>query len=353
MTLDHRAIPRPTQVATRWVAHRTIAPGQVPPLEFLHARKHEEGLRISVGIPTLNHAATIDRICHVIHEELMMNVPFVDELVVLDSESADATVLRARAAGAHVVDVHKLMPEVPPCPGKGDSMWRSLTTLSGDLVVWIDADIRNFESSVVTRLVAPLLTDPTVRFVKGYHEQPIEIDVEIDSVLYFAGGGRVTELLARPLLNIFFPELGGFFQPLAGSYAGRADVLRRIPFLSGCSVDIATLIDLLDVVGLDGMAQAGLGPRIDGDRSLDELGPRAHAIARTILRRAEERKRIKLAPTASMHPLLVPHGAGVDPMRIDEVERPPIDVVPPYLEALRADAGQGSRGVEASDPVRV
>jgi glucosyl-3-phosphoglycerate synthase len=342
-TLDTRAIPQRTQVAVRWVEKRTVTPDQVPPLEILRARKRAERLRISVGVTAFNDAATIGHICRVIRRELMTEVPFVDELVVLDSESVDDTVLRARSAGAHVLNVNELMPEVPSYPGKGDSLWKSLTALSGDIVVWLNADIRNFAPHFVTRLVAPLLVDPTVGFVKGYYERPTEIDVEIDDVLYIAGDGHMTELLARPLLTMLFPELGGFFEPLAGEYAGRMDLFRRIPFFSGWSVDVATLIDVFEEIGLDGMAQVDLGPRVAGNRTLEDLGPRAYTTARTILARAQERKRIKLSPNASSHPLLVPHGGTVDPLRIDDVERPPIDIVPPYIEALRNGAGHGER----------
>jgi glucosyl-3-phosphoglycerate synthase len=211
--------------------------------------------------------------------------------------------------------------------------------LTGEIVVWLDADINNFGPHFVTRLAAPLLMDSTVGLVKAYYERPAEIDLEIDSVHYVAGDGHMTEFLARPLLNILFPELGGFFNPLAGEYAGRMDLFRRIPFSSGWSVDVGTLIDSFEAIGLDGMVQVDLGPRIAGNRRLDELGPRAYATARTILDRAQERKRIKLAPNASSHPLLIPHGTSVDLMRFEDVERPPIDIIPPYLDALRADAG--------------
>ncbi|HYZ93673.1 MAG TPA: glucosyl-3-phosphoglycerate synthase [Actinomycetota bacterium] len=341
--LDPGVMPRPTQVATRWASKRTFSADGVPSLDTLVAGKQLEGSRISVGIATSNDAKTISEICHAIHADLMMAVPFVDELVVLDGQSSDKTTALARAAGATVVDVRRLIPEVPSSSGKGDALWRGLTFLSGDVIVLIDAGIHNFESHVVTRLAAPLLLDRTIRFVKGFHDLPEEFEVEIDSVTHLAGGANLTELLARPLLSIVLPELGGFFQPLAGSYAGRANVFRAMPFLSGCSVDVASLIDAVQVVGLEGTAQAELGVPTNGGRSLDELGSRAHAIARTILRRAAEWKRIKLAPNASTHPLLVPRERDLDPVRIDEIERPPIDVLPPYLAALRAEANGNAR----------
>lgn len=333
MRPEQGQIPLPTKLATRWFEQRTFAAEGMPSAGALLERKRAEGVRISVGIPALNEAATIGDICRVIDRKLMDEVPLVDELVVLDGSSIDETALRAKAAGARVLDVARLVPEVPLAPGKGESLWRSLSALSGDIVVWVDGDIRDFEPHFVTRLVAPLLLDPTVDFVKGYYERPIEIDGMRDA----HGGGRVTELLARPLLDLFFPELAGFLQPLAGEYAGRAEVLRRVPFLTGYSVEAGLLIDLLDVVGLDGMGQVDLGRRLHRNRPLAELGPMAYAIARTILRRAEERGRIRSLVDYPIHPLLVRDARGhLAATWSEEIERPPMDLTPPYAAALRA-----------------
>ena len=335
MTRDPGPLPLPSRLATRWFDERTYGVERIPPLAALGMRKREEGVRISVGIPALNEAPTIGRICRIIHRELMEKAPLVDELVVLDGDSVDETAVRAEAAGARVVDLASLMPEIPLSSGKGEALWRSLAALSGDIVVWVDADIRNFSPHFVTRVLSPLIMDPTLDFVKGYYERPIEID----GVMHASGGGRVTELLARPLLDILFPELGGFLQPLAGEYAGRAEVLRRVPFFSGYSVEVGLLIDLLDVVGLDGMAQVDLGRRVHRNRPLEELGPMAHSIAGTIMRRAEERGRIESVVDFPIHPLLTrdPRGHLVA-KRIEEVERPPIELTPPYIAALRGNA---------------
>lgn len=335
MTQFLPTLPLPSKLATRWYSERTYGVEEIPPLAALGMRKRDEGLRISVGIPALNEAATVGRICRVIHRELMEKVPLVDELIVLDGNSVDQTALHAEAAGARVVDVASLMPEIAMVGGKGESLWRSLTAISGDIVVWVDADIRNFKPHLVTRIVAPLIMDPTLDFVKGFYERPIEID----GVMHPKGGGRVTELLARPLLGLIFPELGGFLQPLAGEYAGRAEVLRRVPFLSGYSVEVGLLIDLLDVVGLDGMAQVDLGRRVHRNRPLEELGPMAHAIAGTILRRGEERERIQSLVDFPVHPLLMRNpGGDLQARRVDEIERPPMDLTPAYIAALRENA---------------
>ncbi|MGH2793636.1 MAG: glucosyl-3-phosphoglycerate synthase [Actinomycetota bacterium] len=339
MTPQPHTLPLPTRLAKRWFEQRTFAASAIPSNAELLDRKRAEGVRISVAIPALNEGDTIGDICRIIRRDLMEDMPLVDELVVLDGQSADRTAMNAEAAGARVADVSRFLPEIPVVKGKGESMWRGLTGLKGDIVVWVDGDIRNFGSHFVTRLMGPLLMDPSIDFVKAFYERPIEID----GVLHPNGGGRVTELLARPLLDRLFPELGGVLQPLAGEYAGRVDALRRVPFFSGYSVEVGLLIDLLDVVGLDGMAQADLGRRVHRNRPLEELAMMAYAISGTILGRAEERGRIKAAIDFPMHPLLAPGPYDrIEARRVDEIERPPIDLTAAYVAALRAQPMVGA-----------
>jgi glucosyl-3-phosphoglycerate synthase len=322
MKVDPKQLPMHAKLASRWYGQRTYGPCTTPSNDDLVERKRAEGLRISVAIPALNEEATIGDICATISRALMEDAPLVDELIVLDGRSTDATHARAREAGAQIMDVATILPDLPLVPGKGESLWRSLAALRGDIIVWVDADIRDFAPHFVTRLVAPLLTDPSIDFVKGYYERPIDLGTG----LLPTGGGRVTELLARPLLHTLFPELGGIVQPLAGEYAGRADVLRSIPFFTGYSVEVGILIDLLDAVGLDGIAQADLGTRVHRNRPLADLSPMAFQIARTILRRAEERGRIGSLFDAEINPLLRLDGDGtLEATMPIEVERPPID----------------------------
>lgn len=321
LTTDQYGIP--TKLANRWYRTHTFE-SHADVVEELVARKRAEGLRISVGIPALNEEATIAGICQSISHHLMEAAPLVDELVVLDGESVDETALRACAEGARVIDVASVMPEIAHRPGKGESLWRSLAALRGDIVVWVDADIRNFGPHFVTRLVEPLLRDQSIDFVKGFYRRPLEHEGRLSA----SGGGRVTELLARPLLNLFFPELAGVLQPLAGEYAGRAEVLRNVPFFTGYSVEVGLLIDLLDVVGLEGIAQADLGSRVHRNRPLEDLGPMASGIARTILQRAEEHGRTRSGIDIRSLPL-VRRGPSMelDTYLPDEIERPPMDAV--------------------------
>jgi len=291
--------------AERWLAHRSFAPSDVEPAADMARRARELDLSIGVALPALNEASTIGSICRSIRDELIERTGLVADLVVVDGGSTDGTVAVATDAGARVVGTGEVLAEFAPVGGKGDSLWRSLAILDTDIVCWIDADIRNFEPHFVTRLVAPLIAEPSIDFVKATYRRPLAIgDVMIPD-----GGGRVTELLARPLLAAFFPELAGVRQPLAGEYAGRREVLMKVPFFSGYSVEAGLLIDLLGEVGLDAIAQADLGERIHRNRSLAELAPMADSIARSIIRRAAEWGRVVATPEEFTN---------------DEIERPPM-----------------------------
>lgn len=310
-------------LAQRWHHRRTWGTAAIPSPDELAARKAASGDRVSVVLPALNEAETIGAICREIRDELTVSRPIVDELLVVDCASADGTPMIAAENGARVYDIGELIPDIPVERGKGEALWRSLSVATGDIVVWIDSDIRNFSTRFVAGLVAPLVTDPTISFVKGFYRRPIMRDGE----LVADEGGRVTELLARPLLAWLFPELTGFAQPLAGEYAGRVDVLRRLPFFTGYSVEVGLLIDMLSLVGLDGLAQVDLGERIHRNRPLVELAPIAHAIARTILERAEQGGRMRSGSSPAV-PLLFPTADGLEVREVHEIERPPIaDVV--------------------------
>ena len=310
-----------TGLAQRWHRRRTFGSRSLPNAGELAARKLASGERISVVLPALNEAATIGSICTTIRRRLIERTGLVDELIVVDCSSDDGTPQIAADAGAIVHDVSDLVPDVPAVRGKGEALWRSLSVVNGDIVTWVDSDIRNFSTRFVTRLVAPIITDPTVSFVKGFYRRPIARGDE----LIADEGGRVTELLARPMIAALFPELSGFIQPLAGEYAGHIDALKRIPFFTGYSVEIGLLIDLLHTAGLDAMAQVDLDERVHRNRPLAELGPMAYAIGQTILRRAGERGRLRSTLDFPMAPLLRPTPDGVLVETIQELERPPME----------------------------
>ncbi len=249
-----------------WASYRTGNAAQWTPQQLARAKN---GTTVSVVIPARNEQETIGAIVATIRRELVQRVPLVDEVVVVDSRSTDATASIARGAGARVVDQDEQTRGLPRMEGKGDALWAGLAASTGDIVAFVDGDLHDFSPDFVTGLLGPLLTDRTVEFVKGFYHRPLVAGgarTEPD------GGGRVTELAARPLLNLCWPELAGFVQPLAGEYAGRRSTLERIPFVSGYGVEIAMLIDLLELVGLDALAQVDLGERRHRHQDIAALG---------------------------------------------------------------------------------
>jgi glucosyl-3-phosphoglycerate synthase len=236
------------------------------------------GTRISVCLPARDEAATVGQVVGVVVDELVERRPLVDEVLVVDDGSVDGTARAARLAGARVVAANDVLPEQGAGTGKGEALWKSLAACEGDLVVWCDADLRRFRARSVSGLLGPLLTEPSVAFVKGSSRR--SLDGRPDE------GGRVTQLLARPLLSLLFPHLGGVRQPLAGEYAGRREVLEQVPFAPGYGVDLGLLIDVAALAGVEALAQVDLGDRLHRNRSLAELGPEAEDVLRTALSRA-------------------------------------------------------------------
>lgn len=236
------------------------------------------GRTISVVLPALNEEQTIQTVIDSISP---LVDGLVDELIVLDSGSTDGTEIRAIAAGARVVTREQALPELPTRPGKGEALWRSLAAVSGDLVVFIDSDLINPDPMFVPRLVGPLLFDGDIALVKGFYRRPL-VDVHGESE---SGGGRVTELVARPLLAALRPELGQVLQPLGGEYAARRDLLTTLPFAPGYGVEIGLLIDTFDRLGLRAIAQVNLGVRAHRNRPLDELAVMSRQVMATLLSR--------------------------------------------------------------------
>src|SRR5438270_4280046 len=267
--------------------------------------------RISLVLPARNEAPTIGPIISAVRRHLMKRRPLVDEIVVVDDLSTDGTAARAATAGARVVTASEVAPETGPGSGKGNAMWKSLLVTEGDFVVWCDADVRNFRPCFVTGLLGPLLTEDA-SFSKGFYERPL------DGVR--GQGGRVTELVARPLISLFFPHLASFAQPLAGEYAGRRDLFEQLPFVQGYGVDLGLLIDVVARVGLDRVTQVDLGVRVHRNRPLDELGPQATAILHTGLARAGVSTRPDFLPVLTR--------PWREPEIVEVRERPPIAALP-------------------------
>ncbi|MBB6415232.1 glucosyl-3-phosphoglycerate synthase [Streptomyces sp. AK010] len=307
----------------RWLSTRSWSANERP-LHQMLAAKQRTGQTVSVVLPALNEEATVGDIASVIRHDLMRQVPLVDELVVVDSGSNDRTSEVAAAAGARVVHRDAILPRLPAVPGKGEVLWRSLLVTRGDIVCFIDADLRDFSSDFVSGIVGPLLTDPDVDLVKAMYDRPLA---------GAAGqGGRVTELMARPLLNMHWPQLAGFVQPLGGEYAARRSLLEQLPFPVGYGVELGMLVDALHLAGLDALAQVDVGVRKHRHQDGQALGRMAAAIYRTA--------QLRLARGHLIRPSLTQFERGEDGFEpltysVDTEERPPMVDIAEY-QARRA-----------------
>jgi glucosyl-3-phosphoglycerate synthase len=314
----------------RWLSRRSWSVADRP-LDRLMAAKRGAakcGTTVSVVLPALDEEATVGGIVTVIRRELMEAVPLVDELVVIDSGSLDRTAEVAAAAGARVVHRDAILPRMPTVPGKGEVLWRSLLATSGDIVCFIDADLREFSADFVSGIVGPLLTDPEVGFVKAMYDRPLGA-ADPDSLASgkTGQGGRVTELVARPLLNLHWPQLAGFVQPLGGEYAARRSLLERLPFPVGYGVELGLLVDALHLVGLDALAQVDVGLRRHRHQDGQALGRMAAAIYRTA--------QLRLSRSHLVRPSLTQFERGVDGFiprtyAVDTEERPPMREIGEY-----------------------
>jgi glucosyl-3-phosphoglycerate synthase len=239
------------------------------------------GRTISVVLPALNEEETIELVIDSISP---LVGGLVDELIVVDSGSTDDTEIRAIAAGARVISREQALPEITPRPGKGEVLWRSLAATSGDLVVFIDSDLIGPDPMFVPWLVGPLLTGDGIHLVKSFYRRPLN-GSDPSGTESAAGGGRVTELVARPLLAALRPELGCVLQPLGGEYAASRELLMSVPFAPGYGVEIGLLVDTYDRLGLEAVAQVNLGVRAHRNRSLTELGAMSRQVIATLLSR--------------------------------------------------------------------
>jgi len=261
-----------------WFARRTWQRPEWTVQELVAAKC---GRTVSVVLPALNEQATVGAIVAAIVPLTLGARPLVDELVVVDSGSTDATRILASAAGARVVGRGEVLPEVEPRPGKGEVLWRALAATSGDLIAFLDSDLVDFDPGFVPALLGPLLCARGIAMVKGFYRRPLRLETSEQDT----GGGRVTELLVRPLLAALAPELSGIVQPLGGEYAATRDLLESVPFAPGYGVEIGLLLDTHAALGLDALAQVNLGVRKHRNRSLLQLGVMARQILAAALHR--------------------------------------------------------------------
>jgi glucosyl-3-phosphoglycerate synthase len=296
--------------ARSWHCTHTFHHSEFPPERLAAVR----GRTVSVCLPARDEERTIGAILRELTP--LREAQVIDQIVVVDA-STDATGQIARELGAEVYNQNDLRPELGPVLGKGDAMWRSLSVLEGEVICFLDADSEHFGAHFACGLLGPLLCDSRIAFVKGLYRRPFKVG----ETTLPDGGGRVTELTARPLLNLFYPDLAGVAQPLAGEVAARRDLLERLPFVTGYGVDIALLVDAYMAVGLDALAQVDLEVRQNAHQPLRDLGPMAFAVMHALASRLERDGRLQgPLPTTFYRP-----GTDELPAPASEpVERPPL-----------------------------
>lgn len=315
----------------KWFAENTYHADEFADLEQLMEFKERQGATISLALPALNEEATVGKVITTIKKALMDKVPLLDEIVLIDSNSTDRTRQIAEDLGIPVYIHQELLPEMGARAGKGEALWKSLLVTSGDIVVWIDTDIANIHPRFVYGIIGPLLLNRSVQFVKGFYQRPIRNGKKMQP----GGGGRVTELTARPLLNLFYPELSGVIQPLSGEYGGRREALEKAVFFSGYGVETGLLIDIFEQYGLRSLAQVDLLERIHHNQELEALSQMSFAIIQTVLRKLENRYERAIIEDVNKTMKLIHHADGeyyLDVVEVAERERPPMISVPAYQE---------------------
>ena len=315
----------------KWFAENTFHADEFSHLRDLVQSKRQQGLSISLALPALNEEETVGKVIRMMKTELMERTPLLDEIVLIDSNSTDRTREIAQKENIPVYIHQQLLEHMGVRPGKGEALWKSLFVTRGDIVMWIDTDIVNIHPRFVYGIIGPLLLNSQIQFVKGFYRRPLKVGSKMQA----GGGGRVTELTARPLLNLFYPELSGVVQPLSGEYAGRRAALEQATFSSGYGVETGLLIDVYERYGLSAIAQVDLLERIHHNQHLEALSKMSFAIIQTVMRRLEKRLGRPLLEDVNRSMKLIRHDAKgyfLDVEEIAELERPPMLELPEYRE---------------------
>lgn len=318
-------------VVDKWFAENTFHAHEFAEIKHLVAMKERQGLTVSLGLPALNEEETIGRLIQTMRVALMQRYPLLDEIIVIDSNSTDRTVEIAQSLGVPVYRHSDILPQHGSYSGKGEALWKSLYVLQGDVIAWIDTDIVNIHPRFVYGILGPLLKEPNLMYVKGFYQRPLRLGKQVEA----RGGGRVTELMARPLLNLFYPELSGMIQPLAGEYAGRRVALESVPFFSGYGVETGLLIDLLNKFGLRAIGQVDLEERVHRNQSLLALSKMAYAILQVVIQRIGHRHQVELLNELNASMKLIRYTADefhLDVAEIRDHERPPMITLKEYRQ---------------------
>ena len=275
-----------------WLEKNTFHHSEFWDLRQLVEEKERKGIKISLCIPTLNEEKTIGKEVIIFRSELMERYPLVDEFAVIDSGSTDQTREIAASFGADVYLSSDILPETGFKRGKGENLWKAIHQLEGDLICYVDADISNIHPRFVYGLVAPLIWQDEIHYVKAFYDRPLNYSSGIRP----SGGGRVTEILVRPLFSLFFPELTGIIQPLSGEYAVRREVLEQISFPIGYGVETSHLLDVYEKWGLSAFAQTDIDQRVHRNQTTNALGKMSFGILQTFFRRLERFGRLPNMP---------------------------------------------------------
>jgi len=317
----------------KWFKNRTFHHSQFSDIKELVKLKKKKNLTISVGLPTLNEEETIATELIVIKSELMDKYHLIDELAIVDSGSTDKTREIAAKYGADVYLTDDYLKEEGIYRGKGENLWKSLYLLKGDIILWLDADIKNIHPKFVYGLLGPLLTNNRIGYVKAFYERPIKLNAE--TTLRSSGGGRVTALMLRPIFNLFFPDLSGLIQPLSGEYAGRRKILEKVPFFIGYGVETGLLIDIYKKFGLNSIAQVDLDQRIHRNHTLPTLSKMAFSILQVALNRAGDLWKLKMLEELNSSMRLIKRRGKrycLETFEGKVVERPPMVSVKAYRD---------------------
>ncbi len=317
-----------------WLENNTFHHGEFWDILKLVERKESKGLTISLCIPTLNEEKTIGKEVLILRSELMERYKLIDEFAVIDSGSNDRTLEVAASYGADVYLAADILPEVGEKKGKGENLWKAIHQLKGDVICYVDADISNIHPRFVYGLVAPLINRDEIKYVKAFYDRPLNYS----SGLRPSGGGRVTEILVRPLFSLLYPELTNIIQPLSGEYAARREVLEQIPFPIGYGVETAHLLDLYHMHGLEIFAQTDLDRRVHRNQKTNALGKMSFGILQTFLNRLHAHGGIEKLPQMEIthRQFEVEDGKYSQVTKeIIEEERPPMVEIEAYCEKQR------------------
>jgi glucosyl-3-phosphoglycerate synthase len=318
----------------KWLKGNTYHHSQFADIRQLVREKEKLGQRISLCLPTLNEEKTIGKEIVMFKAELMTRYPLLDEIAVIDSGSTDKTREIAASFGADVYLASDILPKMGTKKGKGENLWKAIYQLKGDIIVYVDADISNIRPYFVYGLLGPLILRPEIQYVKAFYERPLTLSQSVRT----SGGGRVTEILIRPLFSLYFPELTALIQPLSGEYAARRSILETLSFPVGYGIETAHLIDIYTRGGLDALAQTDLDQRVHRNQSTQALGRMSFGILQTFLNRMVSSGHLsKLPPYETFLRQFQAKQNIYEQLKheIHEDERPPMITVPAYVEKRR------------------